>query len=136
MQEVFKLLEENQVVGFATVDEGGKPQARAFEIAGIEDNKIYFFTASGKKVYKELQNNRHVAFTVTSKDFVSVRVTGKVEFVEDLKQKEKFLDMKPGIKEIYKSADNPVLKLLYIADGETEIYDLSQLPPKRSWFNF
>lgn len=136
MKKVFDVLGKNNVVGFATTDEEGNPQARAFEVAAIEDNKIYFFTASGKKVYRQMQNNPNVAFTVTTKDFVSVRVSGRVTLVDDLESKQRYLDMKPGIKDIYKSADNPVLRLFYIAEGEAEIFDLSQLPPKIEKFTF
>lgn len=136
MERVFKLLGENNVVGFATVDKESNPQARAFKVALIENDKIYFVTGKSKDVYQQMKNNSNVAFTVTSKDYVSIRLSGQVEFLNDLALKEKILDLNPSIKGIYKTADNPVLKLLYITEGEAEIFDMSVTPPKVSNYSF
>ncbi|WP_111573542.1 pyridoxamine 5'-phosphate oxidase family protein [Halanaerobium saccharolyticum] len=73
---------------FATVDKEGNPQARAFQIALIEDGKIYFLTAKSKEVYQQMEDNPNIAFTVASPDYVGLRVTGKVNFVNDLTLKE------------------------------------------------
>lgn len=136
MDRVFKLLEENNVVGFATVDKEGNPQARAFQVALIENGKIYFVTAKSKDVYQQMKNNPNVAFTVTSKDYVGLRITGQVEFLDGLDLKEKILDLNPTIKGIYKTADNPELKLLCMAKGGAEIFDMSVTPPEVSNYSF
>ncbi len=84
--EVFALLETSRVVGFATVNAEGNPRGRAFQVMLIEDGRIYFVTASQKAVYTQMQAHPYIAFTVTSPEYVSVRVEGHVKFVEDLAQ--------------------------------------------------
>ncbi len=136
MNEVFSVLRQNPVVGFATVDEHGNPQARAFQVMLIEDGKIYFCTGSGKCVYQQMQTHPYVAFTVTSPQYVSVRVEGATTFVDDLALKERILEKNPTVKAIYQSADNPEFKIFYLEHGKSEIFDLSTLPPKRQNFTF
>ncbi len=136
MDEVFRILKDNRVGGFATVDEKGNPQVRAFQVMLIENDMVYFCTGAGKKVYKQMQANPNVAFCVTSPDYVSVRLNGRVRFFEDKGLKERILDENPGVKAIYKSADNPALATFYLESGTAEVFDLSGLPPRREFFRF
>lgn len=130
MERIYRILLENPVVGFCTVDEDNKPQARAFQVMGIVQNKIYFFTGAGKQVYKQMVNNS-IAFTVTSRDYVSIRISGKPVFVEEMELRKEFFDTHPDIKSLYKAIDNPALKLFYVDIDSAEIFDLSNYPPKR-----
>jgi uncharacterized pyridoxamine 5'-phosphate oxidase family protein len=134
MEKVFEFLDKNPLVSLATVDDKGHPQVRAFRVMGILNGRIYFFTGSGKAVYKQLAANPRIAFTATSAEDVSIRVTGDAVIVDDQELKQGFLDTHPNAKALYKSADNPVLKLFYIVNVSAEIFDLSQTPPKREFF--
>ena len=136
MKEVLKVLEQNTVVGFATVNEEGNPQVRAFQVMLIEDGTLYFCTASGKKVYEQMQANPHVALTVTSPEYVSVRVEGTSKFIDDMALKERILEENPTVKALYKSADSPVFKTFYLEHGNAEIFDLSCMPPKQQHYTF
>jgi uncharacterized pyridoxamine 5'-phosphate oxidase family protein len=89
-----------------------------------------FFTGKGKDVFKQLNSNSSVAFAMTTPDFVSVRVSGLVEFTEDMGLKKSLLNSKPGIKQVYQSADNPILALFSIENMEAEIFDMSVMPPR------
>lgn len=137
MERVFKLLEECRVVGFATVDEKGIPHSRIFELMDIVDDKIYFITASGKKVYKQMLENPYVAFTAMNKDYVALRVEGKAMFIDDEELKQSILNKKPSLKSLYSTdAAQKTLKVFYIEKGTAEIFDLSSEKPKKEKYVF
>ena len=50
-------------------------------------------------------------------------------FRSDVKAKEKVLAESPLVKSIYKTVDNPILKVFYIAEAEAIIADFSGRPP-------
>ena len=54
VNECLKILRQIKDVAFATVDEKGYPQIRIIDVMIVEDEKLYFCTARGKKFYKQL----------------------------------------------------------------------------------
>lgn len=130
MEEIIKLLKENQYGFLATVD-NGKPRVRPFGFMFEEGGKLYFCTNSTKDVYKQLNALPYIEYSGTSKDMVTVRVSGEVIFCDDIDKKEKALNASEMVKRIYKSADNPIFKVFYIEHGTATILDFSgQLPRK------
>lgn len=128
MNEVFEILEKNDVVGFATV-ENNKPRVRAFQVALIKEGTIIFCTANTKDVYKQLKASPYLEFTVTTPDYRMLRVSGKAEFVNDKDIKQAILDKNALVKEIYQTADNPVFETFSIKDISAQVFDLSVRPP-------
>lgn len=130
MEDVLKLLKQSQYGFLATVS-NGKPRIRPFGFMFEEEGKLYFCTSSKKDVYKQLIALPYVEYAVTSKDMVTVRISGDVIFCEDIDKKEKVLNTYEAIKSGYKSADNPIFKVFYIEHGTATISDFSgQLPKK------
>ena len=121
-----ELLKANPVGVFATQD-GSKVKTRVFQYLFSEGNKIFFCTNSEKNVFKQLQKNPNVSFCTYPQDFSPVlSVNGKVVFVEDLALKTRALDENPPIKNIYKTADNPIFKIFYIDVEEVETFSFSE----------
>ncbi|ADL08664.1 pyridoxamine 5'-phosphate oxidase family protein [Thermosediminibacter oceani] len=127
-EEVIKFLNENPNGAFATVDDG-KPRVRPWQFQFEENGKFYFCTSNTKDVFRQLQKNPFAEFTSTSKDMVTVRLSGRVIFTKDLDVKRKIIEKNEGIKAIYKSADNPIFEVFYIEPSEVIISDLSGNPP-------
>lgn len=130
MEEILKYLKEGATGAFATVD-NGKPDVRPWQFSFQENGKFYFGTANNKNVYNQLRKNPFAVFTTTTEDFVTVRLYGEVIFTNDLNVKEKMLEKQEGIKNMYKSADNPILEAFYIEHGEVIISDFSGQPPRK-----
>jgi uncharacterized pyridoxamine 5'-phosphate oxidase family protein len=130
MDAVIKLLKENQYGFLATVD-NGKPRVRPFGFMFEEEGKLYFCTNNKKDVYQQLNTLPYVEYSLTSKDMVTLRVSGAVTFCEDMDKKEKAINASELVKRIYKSADNPILKVFYIEHGIATISDFSGQPPKK-----
>lgn len=133
MNDIVKLLQENQYGFLATVDQG-KPRVRPFGFMFEEEGKLYFCTNDQKDVYRQLQNMPDVEYAVTSKEMVTVRIRGEVRFTEELDKKEKALNASELVKRVYKSADNPIFKVFCLEHGKAIISDFSGQPPRRIEF--
>lgn len=129
MEKVFKFLEENPLQYCATVDVDGKPKVRPFQMMYHNGGDIYYCTSEKKDVYKQLGKNPYVEICASTKSRW-LRIRGRVVWVDDIGEKQKAIDASPLVKAIYKTADNPVLKLFYIADAEAVISDFSGNPPE------
>jgi uncharacterized pyridoxamine 5'-phosphate oxidase family protein len=130
MEEVLKLLKENANGFLATVD-NGRPRVRPFGFILEDEGKLYFCTNSMKDVYKQLLALPYVEYSVTTKEMITLRISGEIKFCEDFDKKQKVLNVYETIKRGYKSADNPIFKVFYIEHGKASISDFSGQPPRR-----
>ncbi|HEX9061460.1 MAG TPA: pyridoxamine 5'-phosphate oxidase family protein [Clostridia bacterium] len=133
MDEVIKLLKETPY-GFLATVENGKPRVRPFGFMFHEEGKLYFCTNSQKDVYNQLNKTPYIEYSATTKDMVTVRISGEIRFTEDIDKKEKALDSWPMVKNLYKTADNPIFKVFYMEHGSAVISDFSGQPPKKIEF--
>lgn len=81
MEKAFEFLKANKAVAFATV-EGGKPKIRVFEVMKQHGNTLYFTTAPGKEVYRQLQESPNVEI-LAMKENIFVRIAGQAVFDVD-----------------------------------------------------
>ena len=107
-------LKEHPVGVFATV-EGDRPRTRVFQFLWTEGERVYFSTGTSKDVAKQMRANPNVSFCVydTAGNIV-LSIDGPVAFVPDRAAKERALSENAGIRDIYKSADNPEFAILVI----------------------
>lgn len=129
MEEIAFFLASNPSGAFATVDEG-KPKVRPWGFMHAHDGKFYFCTANTKDVYKQMLKNPNVEFTSTSKEGVTIRLSGLAKFTNDSKMKQQILDDHAFLKNRYQSVDNPIFEVFYIEHGEATFYDFSGKPPR------
>jgi uncharacterized pyridoxamine 5'-phosphate oxidase family protein len=133
MEEVIKLLKENQYGFLATVD-NGKPRVRPFGFMFAEEGRLYFCTNSKKDVYRQLNALPEVEYAVTSNKMVTVRISGQITFCEDLAKKKKAFNASELVKRAYQTAEKPIFKVFYIEHGTATVSDFSGQPPKRIEF--
>lgn len=129
MEEILKLIKESGYGSLATVEDG-KPRVRPFGFMFEEEGKLYFCTNNKKDVYNQLMDSPYVEYSVTSKNMVTARISGQVTFCQDLDKKEKALNSSELVKNLYKSADNPIFEVFYIEHGIATISDFSGNPPR------
>ena len=133
MDEVIRRLKEGPYGSLASVD-NGRPRVRPFGFMYEEEGKLYFCTNSNKEVYKQLQAAPYVEYSVTSRDMITVRISGEVKFCEDRSKKERALNASELVKRIYQSADNPIFKVFYIEHGSVTVSDLSNQSQRKLEF--
>lgn len=119
-------------MAFATAEDG-KPKIRVFQIMRQEKNILYFVTAPGKEIYRQLQKNPNIE-VLAMRGNISVRIAGQAVFDVDDKT----------AREIY--AANPVLPRLYRAYTDLayfrlpavslDYYDLTPDPPLQEHYDY
>ena len=118
----------------STVDEKGNSQSRIIDIMHIDEDTIYFLTARGKNVYKELINHPQISY-VNLKDNKSVRINGIAKKLDDQK---KWIDLmfeeNPFMNNVYPGESRYILEPFKVVSGEIEYFDLTQKPILRKNF--
>ncbi|WP_304125774.1 pyridoxamine 5'-phosphate oxidase family protein [Methanosphaera cuniculi] len=133
-QECLKFLRELIDVQIATVDANGNPQNRTLDIMHIDDETVYFLTARGKRVYKQITQNNHIAL-VGLKDNKSVRIIGEVEQLDDqIKWIDLMFDENKYMNNVYPGESRYILEPFKLIKGEMEFFDLTQKPIYRKAF--
>jgi uncharacterized pyridoxamine 5'-phosphate oxidase family protein len=123
MEKIIDFLTKNNV-GIVATSENNKPHGRPQHIHLIRDGKFYFTTANVKKAYAQLKENPYIEFIVTTPNFITVRISGQVEFTNDLTEKQLIIDNSPLVKKGYETADNPIFEVFYLQHGEATYSDL------------
>lgn len=116
MQEIVHFLNRHKS-GFLATVENNMPRVRPWSFL-IEDNgKFWFLTTNKKKVYNQLCENPHIEFCSSSIDYIHLRLTGKIEFIEDLEIKKRIFDEHFMLKSLYDSHENPDLVSFCLEHG-------------------
>jgi uncharacterized pyridoxamine 5'-phosphate oxidase family protein len=129
MNEVVKFLQENPVQYLATVGRDGKAKCRPFMFCFEQDGKLWFCTNNTKEVYKDMQANPNIQISVSSPSYAWIRLDGKAVFENNRAVKEGCMN-NPIVKGQYKTADNPIFVVFYLAGAHAVIADFSGNPPK------
>ena len=118
----------------STVDENGNSQSRIIDIMHIDEDTIYFLTARGKNVYKEIINHPQISYA-NLKDNKSVRINGIAKKLDDQK---KWIDLmfeeNPFMNNVYPGESRYILEPFKVVSGEIEYFDLTQKPIFRQNF--
>jgi pyridoxamine 5'-phosphate oxidase len=122
-QEYTRFANEVRTFYLATV-EGDQPRVRAMGLHQADETGFTFFTESVKAVYKQLQNNRKVELcfhsTKPGPDAGKVmRVSGEVEFIDDIATRTQILEKNPFLKNIGVSGpEDSLMVVCRISKGE------------------
>ena len=127
MIDLETILKENPNGVLATRN-GDGVATRIFQFLFMRDNdKVYFCTESDKPVYRQLLADPGVSFCTTAKDWNPVlSLSGRAVFVDDPTLKQRALDEYPLIRDIFKTADNPVFKMFYLAVQEVRTFSFAE----------
>ena len=127
-QDCVKFANEHNVCYVATT-EGNQPRVRALGMWFADDKGFVFQTESVKAVCKQLKNNNKVelCFYAPGPDAGTImRVTGKVEFVNDLALKSKVLTDRPFLKALgIKGPEDPLLVIFRVYSGEAYFWTMA-----------
>ena len=121
---------ENPLCYLATV-ERDQPRVRAFRMWFADVTGFYFHTARSKQVCKQLQRNPRVEVCFHAPGPPPdpgrmMRVTGTVEFIEDIPLKNVLLEERPFLKKIGTGMpDDPLLAVFRIGRGEAYFWTMA-----------
>jgi hypothetical protein len=132
MEKAFEFLKVNKEVAFATVEDG-KPKIRVFQIMKRDGRTLYFATAPGKEVYRQLQENPNIEI-LAMRDNVSVRIAGQAVFDVNDKTAQEIYAANPVLPRLYKTYTDLVYFRLPIST--LDYYDLTPTPPLQEHYDY
>lgn len=95
-QEILDALNVNPVCHLATV-EGNKPHVRAMAMHRADEDGIILQAWKVKDVHRQIVNNPEVELCFNTEDGKQIRVSGRLESVEDLELKKEIEAKRPFI---------------------------------------
>lgn len=119
-------------MAFATVEDG-KPKIRVFEIMEQQGNTLYFVTAPGKEVYRQLQANPNVEI-LAMKENIFVRIAGQAVFDVDDATAREIYAANPVLPRLYKAYTDLVYFRLPVVS--LDYYDLTPTPPLQEHYDY
>lgn len=123
MNETFKFLKENTQVNYVATIDGDKPSCRPFGDPIMFDNKIYIITNKQKNVSKQIMRNNKVCI-VAYDETNWIRINCKlIDDSENLNAKKAVINEFDWAEEAGYTLDNPDFQVLYMEDGNANIYD-------------
>jgi pyridoxamine 5'-phosphate oxidase len=132
MKEYIKFANENPICHLATA-EGDQPHVRALGFFFADETGFYFQTAAMKDFYHQLKKNpkTEVCF-FTPGNMKMMRVEGNVEFINDIKLKERVLEERPFLKKFGMTSASDRLIIFRIAHGKAHFWTMEEnLNPKK-----
>lgn len=98
--EILAFLNANPLCYLATID-GNVPRVRGMMLVRADDRGILFHTGQGKDMARQLQQNPAAEICVFNQEQnVQVRVSGTVEFLDDLELKRQLVADRPFLQPI------------------------------------
>lgn len=129
LHDIVEILSEAPMCFLATVSDN-KPHVWPFQYQFEKDGKLWFCTAKGKDVYKQMEVNPYIEICAVKSDTTTLRLSGKVLLEDNMEVKERILAEQPLIRNIYGTADNLGFTSFCIAHGHYVIFDLCGNPPR------
>jgi len=128
-----KFANANPVAWLATVD-GDQPRVRGMGMWYADETGFYFQTATMKDLVRQLRENSNVEFAFFKPEEMvgtMLRVSGEIEFLDDVEIKKKVLSDRPFLSELGLTAESPELVIFRVSKGEAHFWDWeSNLKPK------
>lgn len=128
-QKTLKFLQDTKTFYLATTEDD-KPRVRPFGLVVEHDDKLWFGTANTKVVFRQLQANPFVEISATSSDMEWIRLSGKAVFENNIEVKQKAFELLPMLANIYKSPDDPVFEVFYLANATVTFQSLGNYGTK------
>ncbi len=133
IQDCIDFANKNRVAWFATA-EGQQPRVRALGMWFADESGFYFQIGGMKEIYKQLKKNPLIEFGFFEPGGAAgktLRISGKVEFLNDPELKRKVLVDRPFLKNFGMSEESPDLIIFRVAKGEAHFWTMeTNLNPK------
>ena len=111
---------------YLATTQGAQPKCRPIGLHAVKDGKLYFCIGDHKNVYRQIQENPLVEICASDgKGFL--RVYGRAVAESGSAQAEAFLEVAPGLKNIYNADTGRTLKAFYLEDAIAEFHTMAGL---------
>jgi pyridoxamine 5'-phosphate oxidase len=122
--EILAFLRTNPLCFMATVD-GNRPRVRAFDTYRADENGIIYYTHKQKDVYKQIAKNPEVEVCYhDANKSTTIRVSGRMETVEDLELKKEIMETLPFLKEVYEKDNYADMAVCRLKNGKAYVFSM------------
>lgn len=130
IEQIREFSNQNPVAWLATT-EGDQPHVRGMWMWFADDTGFYFHTGTQKRLSVQLGNNPSVEIAFFNPgdgqgESQMVRITGKIEMVEDKQLEEKLLQERVWLNDIKAAYPNDNIFIFRIPHGEAQYWDMSR----------
>jgi pyridoxamine 5'-phosphate oxidase len=133
INDCIKFANEVKLCFLATV-ESDQPRVRALGFWFADETGFYFQTGDLKQFYRQLKINPKTELCFYKHENPTgtmLRIAGKVEFIDDVKLKEKVLQERPFLKSFGLTINSPGLIIFRVSHGEAHFWTMeNNLKPK------
>jgi pyridoxamine 5'-phosphate oxidase len=129
--EIMAFLKTTPICFLATT-EGNKPHVRALGVYRVDENGIILQSGKRKDLHKQLVENPEVEICFCDlENFMQVRVSGRIEIVEDLALKKEIVDKRPHIKPVVERMGYDLISVYRLKNGKATFWSMKEpLAPK------
>ena len=133
IQDCIKFTNANPICYLATVEED-QPRVRALGFWFADETGFYFQTGSVKEFPGQLKKNPKTEVCFYHHEGMigpMLRISGEVEFVNDIQLREKVMSDRPFLKSFGLTVDSPDLVIFRISHGQAHFWTMEiNLKPK------
>jgi uncharacterized pyridoxamine 5'-phosphate oxidase family protein len=116
-------------MGFLATVENGMPKVRAWGHIKMEGETLYFATDNTKAVFQQLKAVPYAEYVVMNPaTYSTLRVFGKVVFVDDIDIKKKTLEENDMLRMMFSGEREKTFEMFYMEDTELNWFAFSQTP--------
>jgi pyridoxamine 5'-phosphate oxidase len=133
INDAIQFANENPICALATID-GNQPRVRFVGFWKADETGFYFQTGEIKAMVKQIRTNPNVEACFYKRGEnagQTLRVSGKIEFVDDMAIKKQCVAERPFLKSLGIEYSSPGFIIFRIAEGNLDYWDWSMnLKPK------
>lgn len=128
IKEIIEFANQNPVTWLAT-STGDQPHLRAMAMWFADASGFYYHTGTQKRLSQQLKNNPKVELGFYKPDQMGsmqmVRITGKIEQVNDSALEKKLFEDRPWLHDVFKAYPDGRIFIFRIPHGEAQYWDMS-----------
>lgn len=126
-KEILDFLNVNRLCFMATV-EGNRPRVRAMDTYRADEDGILYYTHKQKDVYKQIAGNPEVEICYhDANKSTTIRVSGRMETVEDLELKKEIMDTLPFLKQAYEKGNYANMAVCRLKNGKAYVFSMKDM---------
>lgn len=133
-KEMLALIKKCGFGNLATVD-GNKARVRGMEVYRADEKGIMFYSNKTKDVYKQIAKNPEVEVCFFAEG-TQLRVSGRLEIVEDLKVKKELVEAKPFLKPAVAQGGYDPIAVFRLAKGKATTWSMQTMMEAKTYVDF
>ena len=137
-QTCLKKMKLAGTLAMATVDESGLPQIRCVSAVHYEPDALYFFTARGKEMAKQLTRDGHLQTMVHTRFNEMIRMSGTARPAPESEQRkwmDVIFDEQPYLANVYPGDTRDIGIIFEIRDITLDYFNLGAHPIERGTYS-